>query len=86
MRCVSLDDSIVTSFSTIQPVNDSINLKNKVLFERFANATWKAGQPFRGLERISTKNFTLFKFLPPEEIENDWNQIKAAAEMLKKHL
>jgi len=61
-------------------------LKDKVLFERLANATWKAGQPFRGLERSSTKNFTLFKFLPPEEIEKDWNQIKAAAEMLKKHL
>jgi hypothetical protein len=47
--------------------------------KRFANATWKAGQPFRSLDRITRKTFTCFDLLPPEEVEKDWMQIKAAA-------
>ena len=65
-------------------LNDSISSDNKRLFERFANATWKAGQPFRGLSKIERKTFTPFDLLPAEEIEKDWVQIKAAAEMVMK--
>jgi hypothetical protein len=64
-------------------VNDSISADHKKIFERFANATWKAGQPFRGLNRIERKTFTPFDLLPPEEVEKDWVQIKAAAVMVK---
>lgn len=60
-------------------VNDSIDTKDKVLLERFANATWKAGQPFRGLDRISRDVFIPFYFLSKEEIEKDWVQIKSVA-------
>jgi hypothetical protein len=67
-------------------INDSISNTDKRLFERFANATWKAGQPFRGLNRIERKTFTPFDLLPSEEIEKDWVQIKAAARMLLKNL
>ena len=67
-------------------LNDSISNQHKRLFERFANATWKAGQPFRGLSRIERKIFTPFDLIPAEEIEKDWVQIKTAAELLKKWL
>jgi len=67
-------------------INDSINKDDKRLLERFANATWKAGQAFRGLDRITRATFTSFDLLPPAEIEKDWVQIKAAAEKLSKSL
>lgn len=67
-------------------INDKITPQDKTLFERLANATWKAGQPFRSLDRITRKNFTVFNFLPPDEIEKDWIQIKAAAAMLRKRI
>ena len=62
--------------------HDSLSNENKKLFERFANATWKAGQPFRGLNRITRKTFTCFDLLPPDEVEKDWIQIKAATAKL----
>ena len=67
-------------------INDSIDQRDKKMFERFANATWKAGQPFRSLDRITRKNFTVFDLLPPGEVEKDWVQIKAAAMMMHKKL
>ncbi len=67
-------------------INDSISKEDKRIFERFANATWKAGQPFRGLDRITRDSFTSFDLLPPEEVEKDWAQVKAAAGKLKKSL
>jgi len=67
-------------------LNDSISHNNKRLFERFANATWKAGQPFRGLNRIERKIFTPFDLLAAEEVEKDWVQIKTAAATLKQAL
>ncbi|MEO9003792.1 MAG: hypothetical protein ABI288_03600 [Ginsengibacter sp.] len=59
--------------------HDSLSKENKRLFERFANAAWKAGQPFRGLDRITRETFTCFDLLPPDEVEKDWIQIKTAA-------
>jgi hypothetical protein len=67
-------------------VNDSLDAKDKKLFERFANATWKAGQPFRGLDRITRETFIPFDQLSKEEQEKDWVQIKAAAEKLLQSL
>lgn len=67
-------------------INDSISNNDKILLERFANATWKAGQPFRGLDRITRETFTSFDLLPPEEIEKDWVQIKGAAQKLQQSL
>lgn len=67
-------------------ITDSIGLKEKVLLERFANATWKAGQPFRGLDRIERTTFTCFDLLPQEEVDKDWVQIQSAAKKLIKHL
>jgi hypothetical protein len=46
---------------------------------RFANVTWKAGQPFRGLDRIAHATFTPYYFLTEAELEKDWIQIKLAA-------
>jgi len=34
-------------------VHNSLPEKEQLFFERLANATWKAGQPFRGLDRIT---------------------------------
>lgn len=67
-------------------VADSVNANDKILLERFANATWKAGQPFRGLNRIERTTFTCFDLLPQQEIDKDWVQIQSAAKKLVRHL
>jgi hypothetical protein len=75
------------TFIILQSIlNDSISKNDKILLNRFANATWKAGQPFRGLARITRNTFTCFDLLTPEEIEKDWVQIKAAAVKLSQAL
>ena len=50
-----------------------------LLLARFANATWKAGQPFRALGRISRDNFIPAAMLSDTELRKDYVQIKAAA-------
>jgi hypothetical protein len=67
-------------------VDGSISKEDEELFARFANATWKAGQPFIGLERITRETFTPFYFLREADIAKDVAQIKAAAEKLLKEL
>ena len=67
-------------------VDGKISEKDKELLERFANVTWKAGQPFRSLDRITRDIFTPFYFLSKEEIEKDWIQIITIAKMLIKKL
>ncbi len=67
-------------------LNDSINGKDKQLLERFANATWKAGQPFRSLDRITRNIFMPFDLLPEDEIKKDWDQIKSAAAIVQKSI
>ncbi len=62
--------------------NNGLNKEDKEILKRFANATWKAGQPFRSLDRITRKTFTCFALLPREELEKDWMQVKAAAAKL----
>ena len=63
-------------------IADSLPQPDKELLERFANATWKAGQPFRNLDRITRDIFTPFDLLSAQEKEKDWVQIKAAAKKL----
>lgn len=57
-----------------------------LLLNRFANATWKASQPFRSLNRIMRYNFTGAGYLTAEEIEKDHNQITSAAFFLLEHM
>jgi hypothetical protein len=63
-------------------ITDNLDPKEKSLFERFANATWKAGQPFRELDRITRDIFMPFDLLPPDQVQKDWVQIKTAAKKL----
>jgi len=63
-------------------INGTIDKADKQLLERFANATWKAGQPFRSMDRITKDNFTPFYFLSKEEIEKDWVQITTVAKKI----
>jgi hypothetical protein len=63
-------------------IDDKISKEDKLLFACFANATWKAGQPFRGLDRITRETFTPFSFLREADIEKDLVQVKAAAKKL----
>ena len=63
-------------------VNNSMSVDDKMLFARFANATWKAGQPFRDLNRITRETFAPFYFLSEADIEKDLVQIRAAASRL----
>ena len=67
-------------------VGDTISKEYKQLLCRFANATWKAGQPFRGLNHIARATFTPFYFLSEADIEKDWVQVKAAAGLVLKQL
>jgi len=54
-----------------------------LLLARFANATWKAGQPFRSLGRITRANFIPAALLSNDELKKDFDQIKAAAQKLR---
>lgn len=63
-------------------VNDSLSKDDKMIFARFANATWKAGQPFRGLNKITRATFTPFYFLTEADIEKDLVQVRTAAQKL----
>lgn len=67
-------------------IDGTIAKADKLLLERFANATWKAGQPFRSMDRITRDNFTPFYFLSPEEIDKDWVQITSVAKKLVNRL
>ena len=53
-----------------------------LLLARLANATWKAGQPFRGLSRITRETFKPAGLLGPVDIQKDHDQIRAAAQRL----
>jgi hypothetical protein len=63
-------------------VSDSLPVKDKELLERFANATWKAGQPFRSFDRITRPVFMPYDLLSEAEQEKDWVQIQSAARKL----
>jgi hypothetical protein len=62
--------------------NNSINEDDKTLLLHFVNATWKAGQPFIGIDRITSETFTPVYFLTKEDIEKDLVQIQTAARKL----
>ncbi len=66
--------------------DNSISAEDKNIFARFANATWKAGQPFRGLNRITRATFTPFYFLTEADIDKDLVQVRAAAKRLSELL
>jgi hypothetical protein len=76
-----LPSTVLKSF-----VNNSMNEADKLIFARFANATWKAGQPFRDLKRITRATFTPFYFLTEADIEKDIVQVRAAAARLLNYL
>lgn len=60
-------------------LNKTLRKEDEELFARFANATWKAGQPFRGLKRVTRETFTPFYFLSEADVEKDLVQVRAAA-------
>jgi hypothetical protein len=66
--------------------SDSLSKEDNMLFARFANATWKAGQPFRDMNRITRATFTPFYFLSEPDIDKDLVQVKAAAKILLEDL
>jgi len=57
-----------------------------LLLARFANATWKAGQPFRSLSRITRDTFRPAALLSEDELKKDFVQIRAAARLLNDSL
>lgn len=63
-------------------VNKETSAADNLILNRFANATWKAGQPFRSLDRIQRPIFMIFSLLPPDEVEKDHNQVITAATRL----
>ncbi len=85
----------VTPLEVLASINERVNKEGKVepmsekdmlLLARFANATWKAGQVFRGLGRIERDTFTPAVTLIPEELKKDFDQIYAASEQLYERL
>ncbi|GAA4470405.1 hypothetical protein GCM10023189_58940 [Nibrella saemangeumensis] len=67
-------------------VDESLLLLDRDLLCRFANATWKAGQPFRDLNRITRDAFVPYSLLPELEKKKDWVQIKTAAALVLANL
>lgn len=67
-------------------VDGTMAAEDQLLYARFANVTWKAGQPFRSLDRITRATFTPFSYLTKEDIDKDLVQVKAAAAELLKAL
>jgi hypothetical protein len=67
-------------------VDNTLPAGEKFIYARFANATWKAGQPFRGLDRITRETFTPFNFLTEADIEKDLVQVRAAAKKMLEEL
>lgn len=64
----------------LQSLTDgTMSKEGQTIFARFANATWKAGQPFRGLNRITRETFTPFYFLSEADVGKDLVQVRAAA-------
>ncbi|KIC96260.1 hypothetical protein OI18_00380 [Flavihumibacter solisilvae] len=64
----------------IRSINENtISEEDMMLMCRFANATWKSSQPFRGLNRIKGSTFIPFSQLSDEEVEKDRVQIRSAA-------
>lgn len=63
-------------------VEETLSRDDQELLCRFANATWKAGQPFRQLDRITRDVFVPFDLLSDEEKLKDWVQIRQAAEQV----
>jgi len=63
-------------------VNGTRAEEDMLLMARFANATWKAGQPFRSLERITRDSFIPAAMLSEDELQKDFDQIIAASEKL----
>jgi hypothetical protein len=69
-----------------QIIDDTLDPDNWELLYRFANITWKAGQPFRGHERIERPVFIPFSLLPAHEVKKDHVQIISAAAVLTKSI
>ncbi|MES2851096.1 MAG: hypothetical protein V4685_18745, partial [Bacteroidota bacterium] len=59
------------------------NDKDNEILNRFANATWKAGQPYRSIDRIKRPNFIGWSGLSKEEVAKDHRQIVGAATKLQ---
>ena len=67
-------------------VDGTLAAEDMLLIARFANATWKAGQPFRALERITRDAFIPAAMLSETELQKDFVQIVAASEKLLEKL
>lgn len=71
---------------------DDLTATERYIARGIANATWRAGQPFRALERIERKSesgapaMTQFNELSVEEQEKDDVQLRSAARELFKRL
>jgi hypothetical protein len=51
------------TFSYLKMVaNNTMSPEEKMIFARFANATWKVGQPFRVQEELPALRLLLFIF------------------------
>ena len=59
------------------------NPTEMLLLARFANATWKASQPFRDIARITKANFIPATLLSDAELAKDFVQITNAAQKLE---
>ena len=78
-----MDRTRATPLEILDAVNTgSLTSEDTLLLARFAHATWKAGQPFRGIDRIERQTYKTAALLAEEDISNDIAQIKGAALLL----
>lgn len=83
-RGISVERNFIPILKQI--VHGTLPKNEMLLAARFANATWKAGVPFRSLDRITRSSFIPASLLPKEQLEKDFVQIVAAAEYLLEQL
>ena len=79
---LATEKNILPSTLLQKLLSKTLPKEDETLFARFANATWKAGQPFRGLARITRPVFVPFYFLPESDVEKDRVQARAAAKIV----
>lgn len=65
---------------------DNLSDLERSVARRCANLAWKAGQPFRGIDRITRSAMVDFNLLPTDEIAKDDDQLQAAAESLLRYV
>jgi hypothetical protein len=80
------ENEYLEALEAIAAWDDELSDKEKYAAAIVANVAWRAGQPFRALERLTRPVNMSFNQLPANEKEKDRVQLQAAAKFLLEQL